>query len=83
MRKAKDQFWKTKGDWKFCDSLVTVSVLVNIAALRHHGLFVQAESQLQLQSNKKRSMNINGSNRGKNVDVKDPYDFSFPPTNNL
>lgn len=24
-------------------SLVTVSVLVNIAALRHHGLFVQGE----------------------------------------
>lgn len=33
----------------FCYSLVTVSVLVNITALRHHGLFVQAESQLQLQ----------------------------------
>ncbi len=29
-------------------SLVTVSVLVHIAALRHHGLFVQGERQLQL-----------------------------------
>lgn len=33
---------------RVCYSLVTVSVLVNIAALRHHGLFVQGERQFQL-----------------------------------
>lgn len=33
-------------------SLVTISVLVNIAALRHHGLFVQSERQFQLKTNK-------------------------------
>lgn len=32
----------------FCYSLVTVSVLVNIATLRHHGLFVQSKRQFQL-----------------------------------
>lgn len=31
-----------------CYSLVTVSVLVNIAALRHHGLFVQGKRQFHL-----------------------------------
>lgn len=34
-----------------CYSLVTVSVLVHIAALRHHSLFVQGERQFQLKKN--------------------------------
>lgn len=36
-------------------SLVTISVLVNIAALRHHGLFVQSERQFQLKTTKQKT----------------------------
>lgn len=35
-------------------SLVAVPVLVNVAALRHHGLFVQGEGQFQLKQKKKK-----------------------------
>ena len=36
------------GAWGDGDSLVAVSVLVDVAALRHHALLVQGEGQLQL-----------------------------------
>lgn len=36
---------------ELCHLLVAVSVLVNIATLGHHGLFVQSKRQLQLKQN--------------------------------
>lgn len=52
--KKANPFWETNrwNNGSSGYSLVTISVLVNIAALRHHGLFVQSERQFQLKINK-------------------------------
>lgn len=56
--KHKGSFWKTNRRDKMqlsrvCYSLVTVSVLVNVAALRHHCFFVQGKRQFQLKQKNK------------------------------